>query len=69
MSAIADEVGRLVPLEDEWPLLRGLLLGLAVGATVAGVLVLGRELRSRRAARRARGLPPAPAPGAEPSPL
>ncbi|HMQ33530.1 MAG TPA: hypothetical protein PKD53_22555 [Chloroflexaceae bacterium] len=69
MSAIAEEVGRLVPLEDEWPLLRGLLLGLAVGATVAGVFMLGRELRARRAARRAGGLPPAPLPGVEPSPL
>ncbi len=66
MSAIAEEVGRLVPLEDEWPLLRGLLLGLAVGAIVAGALVIGRELRSRRAAQRERGLPPMPGPEASP---
>ena len=52
MSVIEDEVDRLVPSSDDWPLVRGLLLGAAIGATVAGALLLTRALRARRSARR-----------------
>lgn len=72
MTAISSEVERLVPPSGDWPLLRGLLVGALVGATVAGVLILTQTIQSRRGPRRAPpgpDLPPIPPLGAEPSPL
>jgi hypothetical protein len=69
MSAIEDEVEGLVSSSDDWPLMRGLLLGIAIGATVAGAIMLTQALRARRASRRGPSLPPGPPLGAEPSPL
>lgn len=71
MSTITEEVGRLVPQTEQGALLRGLLLGVAVGAIIAGLLILTHTLRQRRAARRAERRRPAPDPttGTHPSPL
>jgi uncharacterized membrane protein len=73
MTTITEEVGRLVPQHENGALLRGLLLGVAVGATIAGLLILSQTLRERCAAQRASGRqgPSAPTqpPGPEPSPL
>jgi hypothetical protein len=70
---ISEEVGRLVPQSDDAALLRGLLIGVAVGATIAGLLILGQTLQKRRAGRPGAsrlGPPPPEAPaGPEPSPL
>lgn len=71
MTTISEEVGRLVPQTEDGALLRGLLLGVAVGATIAGLLILTQTLRERRAARRAERQRPAidPITGMSSSPL
>lgn len=72
MSAIEDAVEQIVPTDEGSPLLRGLLIGVALGATVAAVVILTRSLRARRAARRGPGdqsPPTLPPLGAAPSPL
>ncbi len=57
MAAINQDVALVVPETDAWPLLRGVLIGVAVGATVTGLIIVGRLLYTRRAARR-RNSPP-----------
>jgi hypothetical protein len=66
------ELEELVPTSNGRPLLRGLLIGVAVGATVAGLIVLGQYIQARRTPRQAPPGGPAPTPpptGGEPSPL
>jgi hypothetical protein len=58
MSTIAEDVARLIPEADEWPLLRGMLVGFILGAAAAGLVVLGQRLAEHRAVRMY--LPPAP---------
>lgn len=66
------ELEQLVPTTDGRPLLRGLLIGVAVGATVAGLIILGQYIQARRTPR---PTPPAdptstpPPAGGAPSPL
>jgi hypothetical protein len=70
MAVLREDVEQLVPTTDGRPLLRGLLIGVAVGATVAGLIILGQTIQARRARRQP---PPGPAaappPGGAPSPL
>ncbi|MGB9634321.1 MAG: hypothetical protein ACPL8I_13380 [Chloroflexaceae bacterium] len=66
MSTIAEDVARLIPEADEWPLLRGMLVGFVLGAAAAGLVVLGQRLAERRAVRTyLPPAPPAPPPPAE----
>lgn len=72
MTAIAAEVERLVPSTDDWPLTRGLLVGVALGAAAAGLFVLAKSIQARRMARRLPPRyqpPPAPPLAGEASPL
>lgn len=69
MSAMTAEVERLVPSSDDWPLMRGLIIGAAIGAAAVGLYFLGRSLEARRRERSRPIPPPAPPPGPEASPL
>jgi uncharacterized integral membrane protein len=72
MTAITAEVERLVPSTDDWPLMRGLLVGVAVGAAAAGLFVAVKIIQERRAARRIPPRyqpPPTPPLAGEASPL
>ncbi|WP_129671089.1 hypothetical protein [Candidatus Chloroploca sp. Khr17] len=51
------DIVRLIPAEDEQPLLRGLLIGVAIGATIVTVVLVARTIKQRRAA--ANRTPPA----------
>jgi hypothetical protein len=70
MTVLREDVEQLVPTRDGRPLLRGLLIGVAVGATVAGLIILGQTIQARRSRRQP---PPGPAsappPDGAPSPL
>lgn len=69
MSAIDEAVGRLVPTSEGRPLLQGLLVGVLLGAALAGVFVIGQTVATRRAQAARPGPPPAPLGPADPSPL
>lgn len=43
------ELEDLIPSSDERPLLRGLIVGIAVGATIAGLIILAQAVRKRQA--------------------
>ncbi|PDW01189.1 hypothetical protein [Candidatus Viridilinea mediisalina] len=42
------ELEELIPTSDERPLLRGLIIGIAVGATIAGLIILAQTARKRQ---------------------
>jgi hypothetical protein len=66
------ELEQLVPTTDGRPLLRGLLIGIAVGATVASLIILGQHIQARRTRHQAPPTGPTSTPppaGSEPSPL
>lgn len=66
MSRIAQDVERLVPRTREWPLIRGVLVGMMLGAAAAGLVILGQRLAERRQTRQQGPIrPPRPAPGQE----
>ncbi|MCS6880633.1 MAG: hypothetical protein RMK84_16370 [Oscillochloridaceae bacterium] len=66
MSTIAEDVARLIPEVDEWPLLRGILVGFVLGAAAGGLVVLGQRLAERQVVRRyLPPPPPAPSPPTE----
>lgn len=67
MPTYHDEVADLVPATDDHALLRGLLIGVAVGAVAVSLVLLGRTLEARRRARQAP--PPPPSPPSAGSPL
>lgn len=71
MAVLREEVEQLVPTRDGRPLLRGMLIGVAVGATVAGLIILGQAIQARRSRRQPPppGPASAPLPGGAPSPL
>lgn len=60
MRTIVEDVERLIPEADEWPFVRGVLVGFVLGAAAAGLVLLGQALAERRALRR-RPPPPPPA--------
>ncbi len=61
MSRIAQDVERLVPRAPEWPLVRGVLVGIVIGAAAAGLVILGQTLAERRQPRQQGPTPPPPA--------
>ncbi len=61
MSRIAQDVERLVPRANEWPLIRGVLVGIVIGAAAAGLVILGQTLAERRLTRQQGPTPPPPA--------
>lgn len=64
MRRIERDVARLMPAQDSWSLLDGLLLGAVVGALAAVLVILSRAAAARRITRRLAGPASYRAPGA-----